>query len=73
MNTDHSRIVKENHIRFVLKQQDKILTGIGFNLAHKFELLQTNQPIDIAFTIDENEWQGNKTIQLKMIDFRISE
>jgi single-stranded-DNA-specific exonuclease len=72
-NTPHSRIVKENHIRFVLQQEDKILTGIGFNLAHKFPLLQGNQPLDIVFTIDENEWQGNKSLQLKMIDFRISE
>ena len=72
-NTGYSKIVKENHIRFVLQQQNINFTGIGFNMADKFYLLQQNAALDIAFTIDENEWQGNKTLQLKMIDFRLSE
>ena len=39
----------------------------------KFNLLGMNKPLDLVFTIDENEWQGNKTLQLKMIDIRLSE
>jgi single-stranded-DNA-specific exonuclease len=35
--------------------------------------LQMNHPIDIVFTIDENEYNGNTTLQLKMIDLRLSE
>lgn len=73
VNTGYSKIVKENHIRFVLQQHNVTLTGIGFNMAEKFYLLDMNQPLDIVFTIDENEWQGNKSLQLKMIDFRLSE
>ena len=73
MNTGYSKIVKEHHIRFVLQQHNVTLTGIGFNMAEKFYLLDMNQPLDIAFTIDENEWQGNKSLQLRMIDFRLSE
>ncbi|MBP6431005.1 MAG: single-stranded-DNA-specific exonuclease RecJ [Ferruginibacter sp.] len=72
-DTGYSKIVKEQHVRFVVKQDDVTLTGIGFNLAPKFHLLQLNQPIDIVFTIDENEWQGNKTLQMKVIDFMASE
>jgi single-stranded-DNA-specific exonuclease len=41
-------------------------------MADKFALLQMNQPLDIVFTLDENEWNNEKTIQLKMIDFRLS-
>ncbi|MBY0480871.1 MAG: single-stranded-DNA-specific exonuclease RecJ [Chitinophagaceae bacterium] len=72
---DHgfSKIVKEAHIRFVLKQNNISLTGIGFNMADKFPLLQMNHPLDIVFTIDENEWNGNTNLQLKMIDFKLSE
>jgi len=69
----YSKIVKEQHIRFVLKQNDTVLTGIGFNMATKFHLLQMNHPVDVVYTIDENEWQGTKTLQLKVIDFRLSE
>jgi single-stranded-DNA-specific exonuclease len=72
-DTGYSKIVKETHIRFVLKQNKISLTGIGFNMAEKFPLLQMNHPIDIVFTIDENEYNGNTTLQLKMIDLRLSE
>jgi single-stranded-DNA-specific exonuclease len=68
----YSKIAKEQHIRFVLKQNNITLNGIGFNMADKFNLLQQNKPIDIVFTIDENEWNGNKNLQLKMIDLKIS-
>lgn len=73
INTPYTRVVKENHIRFALQQEKYTMSGIGFNLAHKFSLLELKQPLDIVFTLDENEWQGNKTIQLKLIDFRLSE
>ena len=39
----------------------------------KFPLLLSGKPIDIVFKIDENEWNGEKTLQLRMIDFRVSE
>lgn len=71
-DTGFSKIVKEQHIRFVVKQRNITLTGIGFNMANKFELLQQQQPLDLVFTLDENEWNGEKTIQLKMIDLRLS-
>ena len=72
-NTGYSRIVKEEHIKFSLKQNNIVFTGIGFKMADKFPLLQMNKPIDIVFKIDENEWNGNKTLQLRMIDFRLSD
>ena len=71
--TGFSKILKEQHIRFVIKQQNITLNGIGFNMPGKFELLKKKKPLDIVFTIDENEWQGNKTLQLKVIDIRLSE
>jgi single-stranded-DNA-specific exonuclease len=72
-DTSWSKIVKEQHIRFVVKQDNIVFTGIGFNLAEKFHLLQMKKPIDLVYTIDENEWNGETTLQLKVIDFRLSE
>jgi len=69
-DTGFSKIVKELHLRFVLQQQNVTITGIGFNMAEKFSLLNNKQPTDIVFTIDENEWNGNKSLQLKVIDIR---
>ncbi len=71
-DTGYSKIVKELHIRFVLKHKEKTLTGIGFNMAGKFDLLQQKKPLDVLFTIDQNEWNGETTLQLKMIDIRLS-
>ena len=72
-NTGYSKIVKEEHIKFSLKQNNTVFNGIGFKMADKFHLLQMNKPLDVVFKIDENEWNGNKTLQLRVIDFRISE
>jgi len=35
-------------------------------------LLQMSTPIDIVFKIDENEWNGQKSLQLRVIDFRLT-
>lgn len=72
-DTGYSKLLKGLHIRFVLKQHGITLTGIGFNMADKFDLIATKKPLDIVFTIDENEWNGETTLQLKVIDFRLSE
>ncbi|MGN6299032.1 MAG: single-stranded-DNA-specific exonuclease RecJ [Ginsengibacter sp.] len=73
MSTPWTKIVKEKHIRFVVKNENITMTGIGFNLADKFNLLQMNKPLDIVFTIDENEWNNTVNFQLKVIDFRLSD
>ncbi|MFX8637061.1 hypothetical protein ABTM28_19850, partial [Acinetobacter baumannii] len=67
-DTGFSKIVKDLHIRFVVRQHNITFSGIGFNLAEKFPILQSGKPFDIVFTIDENEWQGQKSLQLKVID-----
>jgi len=66
--TGESRIVKEQHIKFVLMQDGITMEGIGFGLAAKFELLKPNIPLHVVFTIDQNEWNGHKKLQLKVID-----
>jgi single-stranded-DNA-specific exonuclease len=68
-----SRIVKEQHIRFALRQGTTYMDGIGFNIAAKFPLLQSGSPVDIVYTIEENEWNNQKTLQLKVIDFAPSD
>ncbi len=68
-----SKIVKEEHIKFSLQQNNIVFSGIGFGMAEKFHLLQSKNPLDVVFTLDENEWNGNKTLQLRVIDFRLSE
>jgi single-stranded-DNA-specific exonuclease len=68
----YSRIVKEQHIRFSLYQNSILMDGIGFGLAHKFHLFEAKEPLDVLFTLEENEWNNQKNLQLKVIDFELS-
>jgi single-stranded-DNA-specific exonuclease len=68
----YSRIVKEQHVRFSLHQGSVAMDGIGFGLAGKFPLLSSGDPIDVVFTLEENEWNNQKNLQLKVIDFALS-
>ncbi len=67
-DTGFSKIVKDFHIKFSVKQNNITLNGIGFNMADKFHLLQGKVPFDIIFTLDENDFQGNTSLQIKVID-----
>jgi len=72
-DTGYSKVLKEQHLRFVLRQDNLNLAGIGFGMADKLPLLQMKKPVDIVFKIDENEWNGQKNLQLRMTDLRLSE
>lgn len=69
------RIVKEEHIRFVVEQETipVSITGIGFGLAWKYPIIQSGKPFDIVYHIFENEWQGNKTLQMRVLDIKLNE
>jgi single-stranded-DNA-specific exonuclease len=72
-NSGYSKVVKEQHLRFDLYQNGVRLNGIGFGMADKMCLLTENKPVDIIFKIEENEWNGQKNLQLKVIDCRLSD
>lgn len=68
---NETRIVKDQHIKFSVCQTDsKRIDGIGFNLAHKFDIINSGQPFDIVYTIEENEWRGMQTLQIKVLDLK---
>jgi len=69
-NTGYSKIVKDEHIRFSITDGQHTFNGIGFGLAKKFTLLQQQQPIDIVFTLDENDFNGQRSLQMRVMDIR---
>lgn len=44
--------------------------GIGFNLGDKLSAVISRKNFDAVFSLDENEWQGNVSLQLKLKDLR---
>lgn len=61
-----SRILKEKHLKLTLSDGKTRCEAIGFNLAEKLPA----GPIDVAFTLQENIWNGRMTIQLNIRDLR---
>jgi single-stranded-DNA-specific exonuclease len=73
MNTGYCRVVKEKHLRFSLRQDGITFTGIGFGMADKMPILVQNKPVDVVYKLDINEWNGEKSLQLRVVDVRLSE
>lgn len=70
MDSGWSKTVKEDHVKFsIRKQTGELMDGIGFNLARKMDIIKGG-PFDIAYHIDENEWQGNVKLQMVVKDVR---
>ncbi len=70
-NTGYSKLLKEKHLRLFLQQDEVIISAIGFNMADKWPLLESGQLLDIAYNLEVNEWNGEKNLQLKMVDIKV--
>lgn len=61
------------HMKLFLRSCDgspKIFEAIGFNLNKKFSHLKEGSTVDIIFNLEVDSWNGNKKIQLKLIDLK---
>ena len=43
--------------------------GIGFNLGNKIDLLK-EKSVSVVYNLDENEWNGKCTLQLRIKDIK---
>ena len=46
------------------------IDAIGFGMAHVFPKVAQGKPFDACFTIEENEFNGQKNIQLNLKDIK---
>lgn len=59
------------HLKLSATQNGSLPIGaIGFNLGHKLPIVSNGSPFSAVFSLDENEWQGNVSLQLKLRDLR---
>jgi len=63
---------KERHIRFLAGQKgsESIFQAIAFDQAEHYNRLAEGEPFTMAFTIEENVYNGNTSIQLRVKDFK---
>ena len=79
-DTGYGKCVGEDktHLRFTATQSNLVtersrspkFVCIGFNLGEKLELIKNKQPFSAVYSVDENHWQGNVSLQLKIRDIK---
>ena len=58
-------------IKFSVNQESKnSFSAIGFWLSEKCNKIKADEDFSMAYTIDQNTWNGNTTIQLKIKDIK---
>ncbi|MFD2563394.1 single-stranded-DNA-specific exonuclease RecJ [Aquimarina rubra] len=58
----------EKHLKCKMQKSGMAIGAIGFNLGSKYNSIIENQNVKIAYSIDENEWNGTVSLQLKLRD-----
>ena len=57
----------KTHLRITVQQpQSSRFVGIGFGMGDKLNTISEGKPFSAVYSIDENEWQGNVSLQLKL-------
>lgn len=65
---------KNRHLRFLSKQvnNENIFEVVGFDMADHYDNLARGENFRMAFTIEENNFKGSTTIQLRVKDIKYS-
>lgn len=62
---------EEKHLKLAVKQHNSETIGaIAFNMGDKLSLITDTKPFDAVFSLEENEWQGQVSVQLKIRDLK---
>ncbi|HEX2166579.1 MAG TPA: single-stranded-DNA-specific exonuclease RecJ [Longimicrobiales bacterium] len=62
------------HLRMTLGQGAARLPAIGFRMAERLRAIDFGStPIDVAFQLQQDEWNGRERLQARLVDVRIAE
>ena len=75
IDTGYGKCVGEDdaHLRLNVTSttlSDQKLVAIGFGMGHKLDIISNKKLFSAVYSIDENEWQGRKSLQLKLRDIK---
>jgi single-stranded-DNA-specific exonuclease len=75
-DTGYARIVGKNHVKMTVFQnavRSDPYSAIAFQQGEKYPAIQKGQFMDICYHLEENEWNGTRSIQLNVKDIRFSD
>ncbi|SFZ90325.1 single-stranded-DNA-specific exonuclease [Flaviramulus basaltis] len=73
IDTGYGKCVGEDktHLRLTVKQpKSNSFVCIGFSMGNKIDVISEKKTFQAVYSIDENEWQGNVSLQLKLRDLK---
>ena len=74
IDTGYGKCVGQDktHLRLTATQPESTtnIVGIGFGMGDKFDKITDGKEFRAVYCIDENEWQGNVSLQLKLRDLK---
>jgi len=63
--------VGEKHLSLRIRQGNTAIRAVGWNMADRIEeLMSMNGECSLAFTLKLNEWQGQRKVEIEVIDLR---
>jgi single-stranded-DNA-specific exonuclease len=60
----------QKHLKLVLKKNEKVFEAMAFGVGNSYNRLLEGKPIDIAYHVEENVWNGAVSIQLRLRDIK---
>lgn len=60
------------HLKLTLKKDEKIFDAIAFGFGEYFSRLSPDKPISAVYVLEENVWNGTKSLQLRIKDIKLS-
>ena len=71
---DGPRRVKERHLKMAFKQDGRVMRGIAWRASEREEFVSEHRAaIDLAFSLEQDTWNGERYLQLSVADFRAPE
>lgn len=67
------KVVGADHLKFALVEDQRYVDCIAFGQAHYIDMLREEELVDICYSLDVNEWQGNSFLQLDIKDIKPTE
>jgi single-stranded-DNA-specific exonuclease len=71
---DGPRLLKERHLKMALKQDGRVLRGVAWRAAEREPFVAAHRAaIDLAYSLVQDTWNGERSLQLSVADFRAPE
>ena len=71
---DGPRKLKERHLKMSLKQEGRIFRAVAWRAAERYDFVTEHKAaLDVAFSLEQNHYNGNTYVELTLADLKRSE